>query len=41
MNVSLPVEIFAPHSFLERFARSFGFAPAMLDPAGEMLDLVE
>lgn len=41
MNVSLPVEIFVPHSFLERFARSFGYAPVMLDPAGEIPDIIE
>ena len=41
MNVSLPVEIFASHSFLERLARSFSYAPAILDPAGELKDPLE
>lgn len=30
MNVSLPLEVFEPRSFLERLARSFGHAPDFL-----------
>ena len=41
MNVSMPVEIFGPNSFLERLARQFSFAPAILDPAGEINDPIE
>lgn len=41
MSISLPVEIFSPHSFLERFAKSFGYAPAMFGKAGESKDPVE
>ena len=41
MNVSLPVEIFAAHSYLERIARAFGLAPAIFDPAGELTNSLE
>jgi len=41
MNVSLPLEVFEPRSFLERLARSFGHAPIFLEKAGTLNNVVE
>ena len=41
INITLPVEIFEPRSFLERLARSFGHAPIFLEKAGETEDIIE
>lgn len=41
MNVSLPLEVFEPRSFLERLARSFGHAPVFLEKAGALANVVE
>ena len=41
MNVSLPLEVFEPRSFLERLARSFGHAPIFLEKAGTSTNIVE
>lgn len=41
INVSLPVEIFEPRSFLERLARSFGHAPLFLEKGGTCNDIIE
>ena len=41
MNVSLPLEVFEPRSFLERIARSFGHAPIFLEKAGSITNVLE
>lgn len=41
INITLPVEIFEPRSFLERLARSFGHAPVFLEKAGMTNNILE
>lgn len=38
MNISLPIKIFEPRSFLEKVGADFTFAPYFLDKAGDMAD---
>jgi hypothetical protein len=38
MNISLPIKIFEPRSFLEKVAADFALAPYFLDRAGEMTE---
>lgn len=40
LNVSLPVDIFSTESNLERVARTFVYAPLVLEPASKMEDPV-
>ena len=41
INISLPVGVFEPRSFLERLARSFGHAPIFLEKAGMTNNIIE
>jgi len=41
INISLPVGVFEPRSFLERLARSFGHAPIFLEKAGTTNNIIE
>ena len=38
MNISLPIKIFEPRSFLEKVAADFTFAPYFLDKSVDMAD---
>jgi len=41
MNISMPVSIFEPKSFLQRMARGFSHAPDFLKKGGETTNIVE
>ena len=36
MNISFPIYVFEPISLLQRFANSLGYAPILLEQAGNM-----
>ena len=40
-NISFPVYVFEPISLLERFSRSLGYAPFLLEKAGMMKESLE
>jgi hypothetical protein len=41
MNVSLPIKIFEPRSFLEKTAQDYSYAPYFLDQAMLLKDSME
>jgi len=41
MNVSLPIKIFEPRSFLEKVAKDFAYAPYFLNQAYFIKDTLE